>query len=81
MVANPLLPSLYDIVFGIVWIAVVALTVVAFVSALRDRRVTGTRFLLWALLIWFVPVLGPIAWFVARPRGDEVTAASRAASD
>ena len=81
MVVNPLIPSIYDVVFGCIWLAVVALTVVAFVSALRERRVTGIHFVLWALLIWFVPVLGPIAWFVRRPRGADVPAASRAASD
>ncbi len=68
MVVNPLIPSIYDVVFGSIWLAVVALTVVAFVSALRERRVTGIHFVLWALLIWFVPVLGPLAWFVRRPR-------------
>ncbi|WP_314650541.1 PLDc N-terminal domain-containing protein [uncultured Microbacterium sp.] len=68
MVVNPLIPSIYDIVFGCIWVAVAALAVVAFISALRDRRVTGIPFVLWALLIWFVPVLGPIAWFVRRPR-------------
>lgn len=68
MVVNPLIPSIYDVVWGSIWLAVVALAVVAFISALRDRRVAGIHFLLWALLIWFVPVLGPIAWFLLRPR-------------
>jgi heme/copper-type cytochrome/quinol oxidase subunit 2 len=74
MAPNPLIPTAYDVVFSSVWVAVCAYTVIAVVSALRDRRVTGIRFLLWFLVIVLLPVIGPTAWFVLRPSREETPA-------
>ncbi|MFK0402924.1 PLD nuclease N-terminal domain-containing protein [Microbacterium sp. NPDC090225] len=71
MDANPLVPAAYDIVFSLVWLVVCAYAVVALVSAVRDRRTDGIRFLLWFLIIVLLPVIGPTAWFVIRPREGE----------
>lgn len=70
---NPLMPAGYDIVFGAVAVLVIAFTVVAFISYLR-APVTGLKALLWALVILFVPVLGPLGWFAYRP--DRTTVAT-----
>jgi hypothetical protein len=72
--ANPLVPTAFDVVVVVVWLIVVAYTVVAFVCAVRDRRTVGIRFLLWFLVIALVPVVGPTAWFVLRPRADDPAA-------
>lgn len=74
MVANPLIPTAFDVVVMVVWLVICAYTVVAFVSAARDRRVVGIRFLLWFLIIFLLPVIGPTAWFVLRPRAAEPAA-------
>lgn len=71
MDANPLVPTAFDVAVIVVWLIVVAYTVVAFVSAVRDRRVVGIRFLLWFLVIVMLPIVGPTAWFVLRQRADD----------
>ena len=53
------------------WVGAMVYTVVALVSAVRDRRVVGIRSLLWFLVIALVPVIGPTAWFVRRSREGE----------
>lgn len=74
MDANPLVPTGYDLVYSGILLLVCAYTVVAFVSAVRDRRVIGIRFLLWFLVIVMLPIIGPTAWFVLRPRADDPSA-------
>ena len=46
MDANPLIPTAYDVIFFALWGAAMVYAVVALVSAVRDRRVVGIRFLL-----------------------------------
>ena len=71
MDANPLIPTAYDVIFFVLWGAAMVCAVVALVSAVRDRRVVGIRFLLWFLVIALVPIIGPTAWFVRRAREGE----------
>ncbi|MCK2023527.1 PLDc N-terminal domain-containing protein [Microbacterium sp. kSW2-24] len=71
MDANPLIPTAYDVILFALWVGAMVYTVVALVSAVRDRRVVGIRFLLWFLVIALVPVIGPTAWFVRRSREGE----------
>jgi hypothetical protein len=49
------------------WLLVIALTVYALVDCLQsdEDAVRGVPRLLWALLILVLPLMGPIAWFVA----------------
>lgn len=76
-VANPLIPTAGDIAWSTVFVAAAALTVIAFISLLRTRFTSGTRTLLWILVIFFVPVLGSILWFLSPDRRG--TAESRSA--
>lgn len=78
MDANPLIPTAYDVVVFAVWVAAMVYTVVALVSAVRDRRVVGIRFLLWFLVIALVPIIGPTAWFVRRSREVDAESTLRA---
>lgn len=44
----------------------VVLFVVALVDLLRRPRLDGFTKAVWAVVLTFVPVLGPILWFVLR---------------
>ena len=65
---NPLLPAWYDLLWSGITVALLALTVVAFVSFFRTPLDSRLQALGWALLILLVPVVGPTAWFaLGRP--------------
>ncbi|MCM3697541.1 PLDc N-terminal domain-containing protein [Microbacterium oleivorans] len=69
MIVNPLLPSLYDVVWSLVALIVIGLAVVALVSLARSARgLTSVQALAWAIVILFVPVLGPVAWLAVGRR-------------
>lgn len=62
---NPLIPAAYDIAWTAVAVIVLTLMVLALVSIVRvSKNLTTTQSMVWALLAIFVPVLGPLAWFV-----------------
>lgn len=73
---NPLLPAGYDITYSALSVVVVALMIMALVSVARSaKKLTATQALVWTVLIIFLPVLGPTAWFAigrqtARPRNS-----------
>ncbi|MEU2203468.1 PLDc N-terminal domain-containing protein [Microbacterium oleivorans] len=78
MIVNPLLPSVYDVVWSLVAVIVVALAVVALVSLARaGRGFTSVQALAWVLVVLFVPVLGPVAWLAV---GRHAAVAGRSAS-
>ncbi|MEV8267405.1 PLDc N-terminal domain-containing protein [Microbacterium sp. NPDC076911] len=63
-VANPLAPASYDVIWSIVMLAIAVLTVVAMVSWWRATKwLSLTERLMWVMLIVFVPLFGPLAWF------------------
>lgn len=80
VIVNPLLPSVYDVVWSLVAVIVVALAVVALVSLARaGRGFTSVQALAWTLVVLLVPVLGPVAWLaVGRRAGLEGRPDSRA---
>lgn len=61
---NPLVPTAFDLMVSVLYVIVLAYSVAAFISLIRTPLVNGTRFLLWALLVAFVPVIGATLWFV-----------------
>ncbi|WP_435748799.1 PLDc N-terminal domain-containing protein [Microbacterium sp. PMB16] len=69
---NPLVPTPFDILVSAFAVVVWVYTAVAFVSAIRNRHVTGGRFLVWFLVIVFIPIAGATAWFVLGrdPKGN-----------
>ncbi|USR41997.1 PLD nuclease N-terminal domain-containing protein [Ectopseudomonas hydrolytica] len=55
--------------FSIALAAILALVQLwAIISVFRSDKTVGTK-TLWALLIWFLPIIGLICWGVAGPRG------------
>lgn len=65
---NPLLPSGYDVVWSAVAVAALTALVVALFSIGRDASLSPGQRLVWVLIALFVPIIGPAAWFLARPR-------------
>ena len=53
--------------YGIGGIIILILDIWAIVSVINSGRDTGTK-VLWVLLIFFLPLLGFIAWLLAGPK-------------
>lgn len=67
--ANPLLPAWYDLVWSGFAVVAIALVVATFVSIGRAKDVTGTRALVWILVVLCLPFAGTVAWFLwGKPR-------------
>jgi Phospholipase_D-nuclease N-terminal len=71
MAINPLLPSAFDIFWGVTLVAVgVALLTLWGVALLQIARATmeDTARAVWVLIVVLAPVIGAIAWFaIGRP--------------
>jgi multisubunit Na+/H+ antiporter MnhG subunit len=61
--ANPLVPSVYDIWWFAALLLALVLLVIALVSIARSSKsLTATRALIWTLVTIFIPVVGPVSW-------------------
>lgn len=69
---DPLVPTPLDGVLMAVWITALFLAGAAFISLMRRASTSGRRLLAWVIVVLFVPILGPAAWFIARRRGRPV---------
>lgn len=65
---NPLLPTPLDGTLTIAMSVAMIVSLIAMVSVLRARSVSGSRAMRWLLVVLFVPFIGPAAWFLARYR-------------
>ncbi len=62
---NPVIPLYADVTFTVVSVLALALVVASIVSiALNARRLGGAAVVPWLLLVVFVPVVGPAAWWL-----------------
>lgn len=69
LTANPLLPASSDLLWSVVVVAAIALGVAAFVGISRRARTTPLAVsLTWIAIVLLLPVVGPLAWFVAGRR-------------
>ena len=63
MAHDPLIPAFYDIAWsGFVVVALVAL-VVSLVQIGRAPFLSSAARALWVLIVFFVPIAGPVVWF------------------
>lgn len=67
MSENPLLPAAYDVIWSGIVVALVALLVWALVSIYRSDLDAVAK-LVWAIIVFLLPVVGPICWFVIESR-------------
>ena len=58
-------------VFGGLWCCIASagvgqlvLAIVALIQVLSRQPMSGSDKLLWGLIAWFIPILGPILWWV-----------------
>ena len=68
LAVNPLLPAGYDILWTLIIAAVAALLFASAWQILRSPQLTGFQSLVWLAVVLALPVLGPFAWFVLRPK-------------
>lgn len=52
------------IVFGWITVAIVSL------FNLRNRKLTGTPLVMWALIICAIPILGALAYWIIKPSAE-----------
>jgi len=58
-------PPLYDLVWSVVPILLIALVVLALISIARNTAgLSSTATAVWAAVVLFVAPIGPIAWFI-----------------
>lgn len=60
-------PALYDWLWSSLALAALVMAAVAVVQIARST-VSPTGQLIWALAVLLLPVVGPLAWFLGRPR-------------
>ena len=66
---NPLIPAEYDIAWTIFLVAFAVLVIAALISIGRVAGRLGPGItVVWALMVLALPLVGPIAWFVAGRR-------------
>ncbi|WP_336698615.1 PLDc N-terminal domain-containing protein [Curtobacterium sp. USHLN213] len=69
---NPFVPTVFDGALMALSVVALLLALAAFISLLLATTASGWRLLAWALVILFVPIVGPATWFVARRRERSV---------
>jgi hypothetical protein len=62
--ANPLVPAGAELLFGLLLLIPALLFLGALVSILASRRYTGGGKLLWVVVVFCLPLLGPLGWFL-----------------
>jgi tellurite resistance protein TehA-like permease len=67
MTANPLLPTAYDIIWSVSVLVAVAMLAWTLVSIARSGMDSSAK-LAWVLIVFLLPVIGPICWLVVRPQ-------------
>lgn len=66
---NPLIPAGYDVLWTVVVVAFAVVVILALVSIGRAAsRMSPLVTLGWALVVIFLPLVGPLAWFAAGRR-------------
>ena len=71
---NPLVPTALDGVLMGVSLVALFLALATFISLMRSWSTSGRRLIAWTLVVLFVPIIGPAAWFVARHRERSIEA-------
>jgi hypothetical protein len=63
---DPLIPPIYDVLWVVTPVLMLALTVVALVSISRTAHRSLTELFVWLAIVLFVPVFGPIGWLLVK---------------
>lgn len=66
---SPLVPTALDGAAMSVCFFGLLLALAALTSLIRAASLTGRHLLAWALVVLFVPFVGPVSWFAVRLRG------------
>ncbi|UVI37088.1 PLD nuclease N-terminal domain-containing protein [Brevibacterium spongiae] len=70
MSENPLLPATYDILWSVGILVALALLVWALVGIAKSALDSNTK-LVWVIIAFLLPLIGPICWLVIRPRKED----------
>jgi hypothetical protein len=65
---NPLVPTPLDGALIVVSLGATTFALVAFISLIRAATPSGRVLLAWAIVVLFVPIIGPAAWLAGRHR-------------
>ena len=62
--ANPVIPAPWLFLQFVVALACVALLIGAWISIIRAKDQPPTTTTVWAVIVFVLPVLGPLLWFI-----------------
>lgn len=62
---NPIIPTTGETSVLLAALVLIGLFVTALVSIVRSRKLTPAGTGLWILIVFAVPALGPLLWFIA----------------
>lgn len=71
--ANPIMPLAWDAATVVAGVLVAALLVAALISIIRNKNQPPVAVALWILVVFAVPVLGPLLWFFAGRRSAQTS--------
>lgn len=60
---NPIIPPFWEAMAPIGGLACAAMVIAALISIARSKNHTSVGVILWVLVVFALPVLGPILWF------------------
>jgi hypothetical protein len=68
---NPIIPPAWEATTLLASLVIAALFIAALISIMRNRKQTPVGTVLWILVVFTVPVLGPLLWFLTGQRSSQ----------
>ena len=69
--ANPIIPPAWEAMTLLAGLIIAALLIAALVSIVRNKGQAPMATVLWVLVVFAVPILGPLLWFLAGRRSSQ----------
>ncbi len=71
--ANPIIPPAWEAATPLVGLVIAILFIAALISIMRNKQQTPVGTVLWILVVFAVPVLGPLVWFLTGSRSTRTS--------
>ncbi len=69
--ADPAIPAAWMVFQFVVSLVLVVLLVASLVSIVRTKNQPPARIVLWVLIVFLLPFIGPILWFIGGRKAPE----------
>ena len=61
------MPSFIGLIFPLLLLLSILLPIIAVISVVRNKSLESNTMLLWILVIFFLPVIGSVIYFIKAP--------------